>query len=368
MEKIEDARLCDAGDSCLFVEFGTTVDRALNARVQTLKKALEALSPSGVVETVPTYRSLAIYYDPLRLKRSDLVEWQWNLSGRVIGAGCETHAENAKWQSWPFDGGFATSGSFEWVAGNNPAEGSSPEKAALARVACVALPDDATVVVLQQAETLRPIFLNKVMGLYLNIPNDVYNGGKRTYRINGEERQVTGAGGGIPLPAEDAVRCQGGTLTVDGRLSVGAIYGDDDLTLYRPGYRQVNLAHQLPLAFSGRGGNLYCDVVCMGYRDQQRFYEARESIYDLGAVIRIDGKGEARKRSESNSSCKVVEVVGTNGVRYLLAVNFGQAATTVTIPEIDRDKVKICCGQAEKPATGGLALPLAAGAVTLLSY
>lgn len=74
LEKIEDARLCDAGDSCLFVEFGTTVDRALNARVQTLKKALEALSPSGVVETVPTYRSLAIYYDPLRLKRSDLVE------------------------------------------------------------------------------------------------------------------------------------------------------------------------------------------------------------------------------------------------------------------------------------------------------
>ncbi len=73
MEKIEDARLCDAGDSCLFVEFGTTVDRALNARVQTLKKALEALSPSGVVETVPTYRSLAVYYDPLRLERSDLV-------------------------------------------------------------------------------------------------------------------------------------------------------------------------------------------------------------------------------------------------------------------------------------------------------
>ena len=73
LEKIADARLCDAGDSCLVVEFGTTVDRALNARVQALKKALDAISPPGIVETVPTYRSLAVYYDPLRLERSDLV-------------------------------------------------------------------------------------------------------------------------------------------------------------------------------------------------------------------------------------------------------------------------------------------------------
>ena len=62
-------RVLDAGDSCLVAEFGTTVDRALNAKVQALKSALARDCLEGLVELVPTYRSLAVYYDPLILRR-----------------------------------------------------------------------------------------------------------------------------------------------------------------------------------------------------------------------------------------------------------------------------------------------------------
>lgn len=299
--------------------------------------------------------------------RSDLVEWQWNLAGRISGAGCETLAGGARWQSWQFEGGFATCGSYEWTADKNPAEGSGADKIAAARTAYVALPDDATVVVLQRAETLRPVHINRVMGLYLNVPNDIYNGGKRNYRIDGVERQLTGAGSG-PMSPKETIRCKGGTLEIDGRITVGAVYGDDGLTLYRPGRRQVNLAHNLPLAFSGRGGNLYCDVVCMAYNGQQKYYKAKELLYDIGAVIRIDGKVEARKRPEGGTMCRVLEIAGADGRHYLLAVNFDAGVASIEIPGIAYAAVKVCCGKADKSTSGGLTLSMDAGQVTLLSY
>lgn len=59
------AKILPAGESCLFVEFGDIVSRELNARVTALKAALEAAALPGVTELVPTYRSLAVNFDPL---------------------------------------------------------------------------------------------------------------------------------------------------------------------------------------------------------------------------------------------------------------------------------------------------------------
>lgn len=72
MDEPRTPRLLDAGDSCLVAEFGTTVDRALNAKVQALKSALARSGLKGIVELVPTYRSLAVYYDPCVLGRENL--------------------------------------------------------------------------------------------------------------------------------------------------------------------------------------------------------------------------------------------------------------------------------------------------------
>ena len=66
-------RFLDAGEAALVVEFGRTVDPALNNRVLALDAALRAAPPGGVRECVPTYRSLMIHYDPLRIGRDTLV-------------------------------------------------------------------------------------------------------------------------------------------------------------------------------------------------------------------------------------------------------------------------------------------------------
>lgn len=63
----------DAGEAALVVEFGRTVDPAISDRVLALDAALAAAPPEGLRELVPTYRSLMIHYDPLRLERARLV-------------------------------------------------------------------------------------------------------------------------------------------------------------------------------------------------------------------------------------------------------------------------------------------------------
>jgi KipI family sensor histidine kinase inhibitor len=66
-------RYLDAGEAALVVQFGETVDPAVNDRVLALDAALRADPPAGVRELVPTYRSLMIHYDPLRIDRDTLV-------------------------------------------------------------------------------------------------------------------------------------------------------------------------------------------------------------------------------------------------------------------------------------------------------
>ncbi len=60
-------RLLPSGDRAIAVEFAKTIDDAANQRVLTLDRALNAANVEGVTETVPTYRSLLVHYDPVQI-------------------------------------------------------------------------------------------------------------------------------------------------------------------------------------------------------------------------------------------------------------------------------------------------------------
>lgn len=70
------ARLLDAGDTAVTVEFGDGVDPALLASVEAFDHAVQAAIGEGrlrgIVETVPTFRSLTLIYDPLQISRADI--------------------------------------------------------------------------------------------------------------------------------------------------------------------------------------------------------------------------------------------------------------------------------------------------------
>jgi KipI family sensor histidine kinase inhibitor len=66
-------RVLPAGDTALVVEFGDRIDRELNAAVLALARGLDAARIPGIVETVPTFRSLMVHYEPLVLSASALI-------------------------------------------------------------------------------------------------------------------------------------------------------------------------------------------------------------------------------------------------------------------------------------------------------
>jgi KipI family sensor histidine kinase inhibitor len=59
-------RIVPAGDSTLLVELEARIDPAVNARVVAIAAAIAAEAPPGIRDVVPTYRSVAISFDPLR--------------------------------------------------------------------------------------------------------------------------------------------------------------------------------------------------------------------------------------------------------------------------------------------------------------
>ena len=58
------------GDCGISIEFGNDLDQKTNQLVHKMKYVLEKTKPDGVIETIPTIRSLFVYYD-YRIIRAD---------------------------------------------------------------------------------------------------------------------------------------------------------------------------------------------------------------------------------------------------------------------------------------------------------
>lgn len=85
-------RYLSAGESALVVEFSRSIDPAAHAAVMALDAALAAQPITGVLETVPTYRSLMVHFDPRRLSADALIE--------ALGAVDPADAPRAEPKSW----------------------------------------------------------------------------------------------------------------------------------------------------------------------------------------------------------------------------------------------------------------------------
>src|SRR3981189_1902314 len=67
-------RILPSGDSAITVEFSRNIDDTANQRVLALDRILAREPVTGVTETVPTYRSLLVHYDPVQVDFDALSE------------------------------------------------------------------------------------------------------------------------------------------------------------------------------------------------------------------------------------------------------------------------------------------------------
>ena len=67
-------RLLPAGEAALLVELGDAIDPDLNEAVHRLDAAINRAAPDGLIETVPTYRSILVNFDPTRTTEAALAD------------------------------------------------------------------------------------------------------------------------------------------------------------------------------------------------------------------------------------------------------------------------------------------------------
>lgn len=70
----EKVKYLTAGDKALVIEFGDKIEEQVNSKIRSLTLAMEREGIIGIIETVPTYRSLMVIYEPMVIELDELID------------------------------------------------------------------------------------------------------------------------------------------------------------------------------------------------------------------------------------------------------------------------------------------------------
>ncbi len=71
------------------MEFGNEISKEINARIKSAVRLIEEAKLDGVEELLPTYRSISIMYDPLKIEYGKLIETLDAFAGEYVEGGQE---------------------------------------------------------------------------------------------------------------------------------------------------------------------------------------------------------------------------------------------------------------------------------------
>ena len=242
---------------------------------------------------------------------SSMAEWRYNMSSMIVGDGFSESRILLDFKDHIYEGGFSTCGAYMAHTQNLIAEQLNEEDTARVCIAFAALPDDATVVTLQYATPPKRIHLSSVKGLFLNIPNDIFNNKQRTYSYGAE----------------------GKWLSIDGRLCVSSIYGDS-IQVHDTGCRQVVIKSHCPYPEQGM---LHTDEIVTKLQLKPQWYAKGETIFDFGtAVVCMPNPDYKVMAEQIHIGCvltRAVRIKGADNNRYIVAANFADTDQICAIPD-----------------------------------
>lgn len=261
-----------------------------------------------------------------------LAEWENNLAGVVefchhphpLQPTTKQKRRLERCHVESLEGGFITDGAIMEGVDLSFAEGWGGTNSALNQAALAALPDGHTVIGLQYCRMgARRGYVASACGLQLNIPNDLFNGGRRNVVTQTGELVLDG-----PPATETTVSITGRWANVEGRIGAVMLHGDGALALHRhPGRRAGELA------------SLHTERLCFPFIEGPRKFEAGETILDAGwAVLSSVDADQTQRFAETNAQAvletgvpetRALRVQGTDGRTYVLVANFGQASVTL---------------------------------------
>ncbi|MDO4571332.1 MAG: hypothetical protein Q4D38_13180 [Planctomycetia bacterium] len=274
------------------------------------------------------------------LDASDMAEWGENLAGQIWGVGKSNHAAPIKWTGDAFDGGFATCGISQSLSTGGLAEGADNPKVAKKYIAAVALPDDATMVILQRAFVENEVYLRRVRALNLMIPMDVFNDFERKITTTrGSEKIAWLRGVSQTFPA-------GEWINLDEKLGIVEIYGNSEgLRCVLPAERQVKIG-MFTQGMKSDEGFLYCAEIVQNLSDETRFYASGESLFDTAAALVVGDSRETKKLHDSakrvalagcGESISAVRLAGKDRNEYFILVNFSQNPIVLSQAQLEAE-------------------------------
>lgn len=73
-DNMDGVRILNAGEQGIVIEFGNQICAQINSRVHKIAAILVDTMGDEIVEVVPTYRSLLVYFNPLKISRGQLIQ------------------------------------------------------------------------------------------------------------------------------------------------------------------------------------------------------------------------------------------------------------------------------------------------------
>ena len=219
----------------------------------------------------------------LPIHSSDWAEWSGSLAGRVAGLGgiqeYDWHPAECRHEN----NGFFTRGTVTIRDTLFVAEGDRDRSTARIEIAFTARQDGLTVVA-QRGIALQRDWLRDVKGLFLQLPNDLFNGHQRTLHTVGGPLVLDGA----DVPEAQTIEL-GSWLNVDGEMGVIAVSGGP-LLVHRPAERNIGIrphAHQPFPRVLGKG-HLRCEEICQGKcLTENTLFEPEALLFDTVTLLAV---------------------------------------------------------------------------------
>ena len=249
------------------------------------------------------------------LDDSSLAEWGGNGHANIL-ARASVFSDKARFNR-QFPGGFINSGSTDITEAYPFGEGEAAYVIAKTSSACAALPDGKTMIVLEYAKAVKEHSLYSLRTIGWQVPNDVYNGKKRTFFLGDRSCELEAHSG------RGVIDTESNHVNIANRISLVLGYGADSLKIYAPN-RSMGIIKSCRFMSS-----LYVNEICGNVEDDPAIRRMPGDILaDTGYAVISDitaSEGEKYKltRLDAPELLRAVELTTPDGKTFRFAANFG---------------------------------------------
>lgn len=285
---------------------------------------------------------------------SSLAEWSLNLTPEIrflgdLGDNPGGHRRLLDGKVSAFEGGFWACGAIREGVEVRVDEGACCTDQALTQLAFAALPDGRTALGLQRvtAAADRTTYRRLVKSLHLNVPNDLFNGNRRTFFTAAGRLVLTAP------PAGDAlVPLNSPWVNVDDRLGLVALYGGNALLVDRSVKRR-----------GGKYETLFVEEITLASDRRLLRCAPGETLVDCGYAV-LSGSDAAETAAfrggpldDLPPEVRGAWATGAEGRRFAFVANFGTLPAALPAlpgaPVLPPGEARVMELEAGPPPAGG---------------